>query len=176
MDPTAPSATPPGWYPDHTGVLRWWDGLAWGPPAPAPPPPAPNKALAIISHLGPIFGGFILPLVIYLVCDKNDQYVRHHASEGLNFSLTLLIAQLVAFLLFFMGFAGLASGSSGMIGTGVGLFALAWVALFGLGVVGWIFAIIGAVQASGGNWYRYPICIRFVKGAAPKGTPRIHLR
>lgn len=40
--------TPPGWYPDGQGAIRWWDGQAWtdqtqpvAPPAPPPPMPAP---------------------------------------------------------------------------------------------------------------------------------------
>jgi hypothetical protein len=27
--PPAPAAAPPGWYPDATGVQRYWDGRAW---------------------------------------------------------------------------------------------------------------------------------------------------
>jgi hypothetical protein len=32
--PAQPGSTPPpGWYPDPTGVTRWWDGRNWGPAA-----------------------------------------------------------------------------------------------------------------------------------------------
>jgi hypothetical protein len=27
-------AAPPGWYPDATGHLQYWDGRAWAPPPP----------------------------------------------------------------------------------------------------------------------------------------------
>jgi hypothetical protein len=26
---TEQTASPPGWYPDNTGRLQWWDGLRW---------------------------------------------------------------------------------------------------------------------------------------------------
>jgi len=29
MDETTPPAMPAGWYPDGTGVTRWWDGTTW---------------------------------------------------------------------------------------------------------------------------------------------------
>lgn len=178
---------PPGWYLDPTGVSRWWDGQAWGmaahelappvqagaPGSPAAPygPPRPNKTLAILSHLGVVLGGFILPLVIYLAADRNDAYVRHHASEGLNFSLSILVLQLGSFILFFGGFAlTAASGSSGVF-AGFGLFFLVWLLWLGVFVGALVFGIMAAVKASQGIWYRYPVTFRFVKGAAPEGTP-----
>ncbi len=180
-DPRAARATP-GWYPDPVGTLRWWDGQSWGPavgelPPAGPYAPQPNKALAVLSHLGPVLGGFILPLVIYLVTDRNDTYVRHHASEGLNFQLSFLIVWLAGFVVIFVGFFGLAASSSSSSGSsdgtgaafGVG-FLLLFFGMFALMAASWVFAIIGAIQASKGNWWRYPICIRFVKGAAPKDT------
>jgi TM2 domain-containing membrane protein YozV len=30
----APPKAAPGWYNDTTGLLRWWDGVQWGPHAP----------------------------------------------------------------------------------------------------------------------------------------------
>jgi uncharacterized protein len=180
MEPQAPSSVPPGWYPDPTGTMRWWDGRAWGPAASAyGAPPPPNKTLAIITHLGPFFGGFILPLVIYCVCDKNDRYVRHHASEALNFSLTLLIVQFGGLILFFVAFFGLvaasSSGGGGGAAVGFGAFAIVWLAFFAVAIVGWVFAVIAAIKASQGEWYRYPVCFRFVSGAMPADTPPIHV-
>ena len=40
---TAVAAPPPGWYPDPSGQVRWWDGWQWTQHAGAPPagPAAP---------------------------------------------------------------------------------------------------------------------------------------
>ena len=35
---------PPGWYPDATGAVRWWDGVRWTEHQQAPPPPPPPIA------------------------------------------------------------------------------------------------------------------------------------
>jgi uncharacterized protein len=173
-DPQASTAAP-GWYPDQAGYIRWWDGQAWGPlagPPPPPPLPAPNKAIAVLSHLGPFLGGFILPLVLYLVTDPRELYGRHHSSEGLNFALSVLVVEFGALALFFVGFGvmGVAGSSGGAI-VGLGWFFLIWLGLLAMAVTAWVFAVIGAIQASKGVWWRYPICYRFVKGAAPKDTP-----
>ena len=56
---------PPGWYPDATGLQRWWDGSAWGVYAPIvqsqPAPPAqyvrPQKDTAVAYVLAIFLGG-----------------------------------------------------------------------------------------------------------------------
>lgn len=157
-----PGSSPPGWYPSPEGPMRWWDGTNWGawatPPGspaypqqvPSPygygsPYPAANdnsKTLVVLSHLGCVIGGFILPLVVYLV-EKQNPYVRHHAAEALNFQLTMLIAMAVSFvlLLVFVGFFTLLAAM----------------------VLNYVWGIMGAVKASQGQWWRYPISIRFVR-------------
>jgi uncharacterized Tic20 family protein len=149
----APGSAPPGWYPTPQGVPRWWDGSRWGPwgtpPAPAPAPvPATlrgtenAKALVVLSHLGCVLGGFILPLVIFLV-EKRDPFVRHHAAEALNFQLAVLLVVVLSIplMLVLIGFLTLLAASVGSV----------------------VFGIVGAVKASQGQWWRYPLSIRFVK-------------
>ncbi len=141
---------PPGWYPDPQGVNRWWDGTQWGQAAVTPTPVAASgtsdpKTMAVLAQVLGILTGLIGPLIIYLVNGEKDPFVRHHASEALNFQLTLLIAYLLSFVLMFV-----------LIG-------------FLLFFVVWILAIVWGIQAAiaanRGEWYRYPVNIRFVSGA-----------
>ncbi|WP_372443460.1 DUF4870 domain-containing protein [Rhabdothermincola sediminis] len=151
---TAPEHPPPGWYPDPTGQLRWWDGQQWGQAAQPGPSPAPTpatgsggdpKTLAMLSHLLAIFAGFLAPLVIYLVNGERDPFIRHHSAESLNFQITLFIAYVVCFVLMFVliGFV---------------LFFVVWIASL-------VFMIQATIAANRGEWYRYPINIRMVPGA-----------
>jgi hypothetical protein len=145
-------ATPPGWYPDPTGQQRWWDGQAWGAAAaPAPVPvatpgasPSDARSMAMLSHLLAIFTGFLGPLVIYLMNGRKDPFVRHHASEALNFQITYAIALLVSLvsMIFFIGF-------------------LLFPAVV---IVSLVFEIQGTIAANRGEWWRYPINLRLVPG------------
>ena len=152
---------------DPTGAWRWWDGRAWG--AAAAMAPTTNRTLAVLSHLGSLLGGFLVPLIIYLTADKRDRYLRHHAAEGLNFQLTLLVGVGVAFLAMFGAFALGALGASSGEGAGFaaffGGFFLVWLLIMVLSFGGMVLGIVGAVRANQGVWWRYPVCIRFVKGA-----------
>lgn len=175
-DPAASRAPlpPPGWYPDPDGNTRWWDGTQWGgvaTPYWQRPPAAPNKIAAVFAHLGPIIGGFVLPLVLYLTIGRDDRFVRHHASEGLNFAITLFGVTMVGMI---VAVAVMLGGiSTGAEAGAFGGFAVVWLAVMVISLGSWAFAIVGAVRASQGEWWRYPVCIRLVKGAEPPDTPPI---
>lgn len=161
------AATPPGWYFDGR-QQRWWDGVAWGPPA----PDSNDRTLATLSHLGAVFGGFLLPLVLYVIAkDETRPQTRSHAREALNFQITMLVVTGVAMIAMFTGLAasGLlgASGEPEAIGAGVGvgfgIFILFFVLVFAVSIAGLVFGIIGALRANKGVHYQYPLCIRFVR-------------
>ena len=154
MEPQGPFPTPgqqppPGWYPDAQGVTRWWDGQQWGAPVPAPGAPAGSttdpKTMAMLAQLLGIFTGFLGPLIIFLVNGDKDPFVKHHSTEALNFHLTVLIAEVVSAVLM--------------------LVLIGFLTFFVVWIVALVFSIQATIAANRGEWYRYPISIRFVSGA-----------
>jgi uncharacterized Tic20 family protein len=148
FDPGASAPLPPaGWYPDPLGQSRWWDGTQWGVAAyPHPAPSSDPRQTAMLAHLLGIFVGFIGPLIIYLTAGKQDPFVRHHSAEALNFQLTVAIASIACVILMFLV---------------IGFFLLPVLIIGAL-----VFEIQGCMAANRGEWWRYPVNIRMVSGAA----------
>lgn len=86
--------------------------------------------------------GFVGPLVVLLTGGTRSPYVRRHAVDALNFNLTVLIAAVVSGLLVLV-----------LIGI---------LLLFVLAILYLVAVIAGAVAASRGEDYRYPLAIRFI--------------
>ena len=140
----AEPAAEPGWYPVGNGTQRYWDGSQWTDHiAPVTSSmPGDDKTWAILSHVLTFVGGFIAPLVIYLIKKDESPYVRHHAAEALNFQLSILIYAIVSMILILVL---------------IGILLILAVAIGAL-----VFTIIAAIAASNGEEYRYPLTIRFV--------------
>ena len=125
-------------------------------PAPPPPPPPPQnpyeqspalspndeKLWATLVHIGGIFFSFIPALIGYLILKDKGPFIRAHTATALNFQITLLIAYVVGTILTFVI---------------VGIFILiaAWIAAI-------VFGIIAAIKANNGEYYVYPVAIKFV--------------
>lgn len=146
--PGPDQSPPPGWYPDPSGQQRWWDGQQWGVYASQQPSTGGTdpRTMAMLAHLLGIFTGFLGPLVIYLVNGDRDPYVRHHAAEALNFQLSVLIATIASFILMFV-----------LIG---------FVLIFVVMISALVLAIMGTIASYRGEWWKYPVNIRMVSGAA----------
>lgn len=104
--------------------------------------PADEKLWATLVHLGGLFFGFLAPLIGYLILKDRGPFVRAHTTTALNFQLTLLIAYIVGTILTFLI---------------IGIFIL--IAAYVLNI---IFCIVAAVKANRGEWYTYPLTIKFV--------------
>ncbi|MEO7933506.1 MAG: DUF4870 domain-containing protein [Chthoniobacterales bacterium] len=112
-----------------------------------PPPPlatgSDDKIWIILCHLSLIIGvGFILPLIVYFVKKQDSPLTAEHAREALNFHISVYLYAFVSFLLCF-------------IFIGVPL-------LFILGIGSVICSIVACIKASDGQFYRYPLTLRFV--------------
>jgi uncharacterized Tic20 family protein len=99
---------------------------------------------ALAGYLMPyLAASFLAPLIIWLIKREEGTFVDEQGKEALNFQLSLLVYAFVCALLFFVA---------------VGIFLV-----FPLIVFGFVCPIVGAVKASEGISFRYPICIRFIK-------------
>ena len=89
------------------------------------------------------FGNIVGPLVVWLI--KKDEYafVDDQGKEALNFQISITIYSLISAVLIFVI---------------VGLPLLLAVIVFDL-----VMTIVAAVKANGGEYYRYPLTMRFVK-------------
>jgi len=105
-------------------------------------PTSDSKNMAMLVWVLTIFFGFIPPLIFFLI-KKDDEYVLDHAKEALNWSITLIMAYMVSFLLILIV---------------IGIFLV-----FALGIVNLVFCIMGAVAASSGKPFRVPLTLRLIK-------------
>ncbi len=115
-------------------------------------PPKPHdsdeRMWAMFCHLSTLagyvmpFGNIVGPLVVWMI--KKDEYplVDDQGKEALNFQISITIWMIISLLLCFV-----------LVGIPI---------LIGLGIFDLIVTIIAAVQANSGNYYRYPLTIRFI--------------
>jgi uncharacterized protein len=89
-----------------------------------------------------LFLGFVAPLIVLLVFGPRSAYVRAHAVESLNFNLTWLLYAVIGVVLAFL-----------LIGIPI---------LIALGIAYLVLIIIASVRAINGEFFRYPLTIRFV--------------
>jgi uncharacterized Tic20 family protein len=90
-----------------------------------------------------LFLGFVAPLVVLLVFGPRSAYVRAHAVESLNFNLSWLLYAIVAVVLI-------------IIGIGI-------LILIALGIAYLFLIVIASVRANNGEFFRYPLTIRFIR-------------
>ena len=101
-----------------------------------------SKNIAILNWVLTIFFGFIPGLVLYIV-KADDNYIKEHAKEALNWSITTFIGYAIATVLTFI-----------LIG------ALLFPVIM---ICNLIFCILGALAASKGNDFKVPFAIRLIK-------------
>jgi hypothetical protein len=101
-----------------------------------------EKNIATITHLGGILFSFIPALIVFLLKKDDSEFIRVQAREALNFQITLLLAQFVAYVLIFVL---------------VGFLLLGLIWLFNI-----VICIIAAISSSRGVHYHYPFTLRLI--------------
>lgn len=118
-------------------------------PAPIPMSESDSRMWAMLVHLSTFTGlitgiGFLIaPIIIWQIQKDKSAFIDYHGKEAVNFQITIAIASAISFLLTFIV---------------IGAFLLIIV-----GIVWLVFSIIAAIKANNGEYYRYPLTIRFIK-------------
>jgi uncharacterized Tic20 family protein len=107
--------------------------------------------LSLLAHLVLPLVSIIAPIIIWVTKKETSRFLDDHGRECVNFQITLLIYSVVL---------PIAAAIIGAITCGVGAILLlpALALPYVLGLIG---MIMGALAANRGEYYRYPMTIRF---------------
>jgi uncharacterized Tic20 family protein len=127
---------------------------------------------ALLAGLVVPFGNIIGPLVVYLQNRDTRPFATQHAKAALNFQITLSIVLFLVLIVLGIGWVGVigatlaTSNSDGNLNFPPSLLSLMIGGggfLFIVGIWSFVCTILGAVAASQGRPYRYPISMYFFK-------------
>ena len=132
---------------------------------------------SLVQYAFPFFS-IIIPLIIWSTAE-NKLVIKRHAAEVFNFQLSVLIysvviaALAIPFLIY--GFGTFFTWEEFLVGADVNFtnyseaivpltFGFIFIGLLSLAKTAEFFLIIyGAVTASRGGFFKYPLCIKFIK-------------
>jgi len=109
-----------------------------------------DTSLLAVTHLSQLmsyltgFGGFIIPLILWLTQKDKVQNMDEHGKSIINFQITLLLIALLSI--------------PGILLFGLGILGLIYVA-----IVGFVLPIVNAIRAANGESPSYFSTIRFIK-------------
>ena len=118
-------------------------------------PPTPStssdvRTWCVLCHASALLGlffhflGHILgPLVVWLIKRGDSPEIDAHGKESLNFQISMLIYDVIAFILF-------------IVFIGIPILIALW-------ILNTVLVIIASIRASEGKFYRYPFTIRLIK-------------
>ena len=119
-----------------------------------------SRNFAMFMHLGPLLAFFVLgpfaiavPLILWLTRKDNSAFEDDHGREAVNMSITGLIVFVAGVII---------SGIAWIPVLGWGIGGLGWL----IGTAWYITALVntirGSIAANSGEFFRYPIIIRFI--------------
>lgn len=146
-----------------------------------------DKTLAALTHLSTLsqyfipFGNFIFPIIIWSSKKDKSEFIDYNGKQVINFQLSLLLYSIVFILVAIPTFATVIFNNMDWnellnnhehflneinMADNIGLITLGIVALLLvvlLKILELFLIIIGAINASNGEKYKYPITINFIK-------------
>lgn len=102
-----------------------------------------EKLLASLIYISSFFTVFIGPLIIWLIKKDDSPFVDYHGKEYFNFLISYSVYSLVSVLLMII-----------LIGL---------VTIWLVGIYAFVFTIIAAVKAYGGEPYKIPLVFRLIR-------------
>jgi len=149
--------------------------------------PKNEKTIAALAHLSALlqyfipFGNFIFPIIIWSSKKDKSEFIDYHGKQVINFQLSLLLYSLVFILIAIPTFTTVIFSSMDWnellnnhdffwdkinIAENINLITSGIVAvllIILLKIAEFFLIIIGAINASNGEKYKYPITINFIK-------------
>ena len=145
----------------------------------APPPwPAPNsdeRTMAVLAHALQLVGGWIAPLIIFLV-KKDSLFVRFHALQALILQVLYIACAIIFgiawFAIIFTTVFLHASDKTAQppLAMFVALPFL-WLFIMGAWVTMIVCAIVYSIKASRGEWAEYPVLGRLARKFLNMNSP-----
>ena len=116
--------------------------------------------MATLAHVLQIVGGWIAPLIIFLV-KRESRFVAFHALQVLLLHVVYLVLWVVGVAVFFAVLFSTAllhasSSSTPPVGL-IFIFPLFWLGAIGMWVLILVLAIVYGIKASNGEWAEYPV-------------------
>lgn len=146
-----------------------------------------EKTIAALTHLSALsqyfipFGNFILPIIIWSSKKDKSDFMDYNGKQVINFQLSLLLYTIVFILIAVPTLATVVFSNMNWnellnnhdffwdninIADNIGLITLGIVSIVLvvlLKIVEFFLIIIGAINASNGEKYKYPLTINFIK-------------
>jgi uncharacterized Tic20 family protein len=127
-----------------------------------------ERTFAMLAHLLQLFGGFIAPLVIYIV-KRESRFVAFHAIQALVWQVAYFVIAMMGMAMWFMlifDTVALHSNSGPSKGPPVAIFLffpLIWLFFAGGWIVTLILSVVYGIKANQGQWAMYPIIGRWAQ-------------
>ena len=124
--------------------------------------------MAMLSHLSILFGGIILPIILWAVQKDKSKFIRYHSLQAIFFHIAygvilavIVVGIVLAAVIFGVGFGTMSRGHHGSDGAFPAIMMIMMFAFYGVFFIS-IFAAVGyevyiAIKAYQGSYIKIPV-------------------